>query len=387
MSFGPSSEFKTIVPLPVFSFSDSLYCHVDMDAFFVSAEISRNSFLRGKPVVVGGGAGERLGVVAAASYEARSYGIFSGTPIGKAKSLCSDLIVIHPDFDFYSNLSNRIMNTMREVSPDVQELSVDEAVVDITGVLRLWKSPMNIADRIKRLIKENTGLPCTIGIARFPVLAKMCSKMAKPDGILFAIQGQEERLLFDHDISDIPGVGRALSKQFRYFGINTIGQFCKKEPLKWEKMLLTRTVPNLYPKSVSAAMTLDKDCDNRNEVIKTLSFLCSKCGTKLRKYGLTAKYISVVVRYSDFSSFSSHIRIEGLMYDNDIQFYGKKLFKEADSDSLSVRLVGVRLGEFSPYQGLPVVYDKKIVKNAKVHNVMDKIRIKYNGVDKILFGS
>lgn len=364
---------------------DSLYCHVDMDSFFVSAEISRNLSLKGKPVVVGGGAGARLGVVAAASYEARRFGIFSGTPISEAKSLCRDLIIIHPDFSFYNDLSDKIMNTMTEVSPDVQILSIDEAVVEITGVLKLWKSPMNAASKIKNLIREKTNLPCTVGIARFPVLAKMCSKLAKPDGILYALPGLEERLLYDHNISDIPGIGRSLKKQYRYYGINTVGQFCKRNHLAWEKMLLTRSLSNPFPKSVSASMTLDKDCEIRTEVLRTLNFLCSKCGTKLRKYSLTAKFISVVVRYSDFTSFSSHIRIRNLIFDNDIQYFAKKLFHEADTDILPIRLIGVRLGEFSCYQGMPVLYDKQTVRNVKVHNTLDKIRNKYKKVDKIMY--
>ncbi len=364
---------------------NSVFCHVDMDAFFVSAEVSRNKALKGKPVVVGGGAGKRLGVVAAASYEARKFGIFSGTPISEAKSKCSSLVIIHPDFKFYNQLSEKIIKAIEKVSPDIQVLSIDEALVELTNVLRIWKTPLNAASTIKKHIKEETSLPCTIGISRFPVLAKMCSNLAKPDGILFALPGYEEKLLSEHDISSIPGIGKALTKYFKYYNINTVGQLATKEKIKWEKMLISKSPSKIFPKSISAAITLDEDCKNRAKVKRVLSFLCAKCGTKLRKYNLTANFISVTIRYSDFSSFSSKLKASHLTYDNDIKFYAKKLFEKTDNSSLPIRLIGVRLWQFSPYCGMPIIHSKKHVKTVEIQNTIDKIREKYNSIEKIQY--
>lgn len=366
---------------------DTLYAHVDMDAFFVSAELTRNPHLKGKPVVVGGGRGERLGVVAAASYEVRVHGIRSGTSIMEAKKRCSRLIIIPPDHLFYEAMSRRIMGILREVSPDVQVLSVDEALVDLRGVLRLWGSPMAAAARIKERIRREAGVPCSVGVSRFPLIAKLASKLGKRNGICLILPGQETAFLLDHPLSMLPGVGRMTSAYMGYLAVDTVGDLVQRDPVFWERLMLTRPVENPYPKSISSEQTLDSDLEDRELVKAILRGLARKIATRMRGYGLKAGGISVRVRYHDFQSNEQHRTRQELRYDRDVIQQAMALFDAADILDAPIRLTGVRLFNLAPDDGgLPVPCVREDRDMASIYRVVDRVRKKY-GRNSLLQGN
>ena len=322
---------------------DSIFAHVDMDAFFVSVELTRHPELRGKPVVVGGGRGSRMGVVAAASYEARAYGVRSGTSILEAKQRCPGLVIVHPNHLSYEAVSRNVMAILEEITPDVQVLSVDEAVLDLSGVLRLWGAPMRIADRIHQKIQREVGIPCSVGVARFPLVAKLASKLAKRNGICMILPRKETTFLYDHRISLMPGVGRMTTAYLKYLDVFTVGELVEREPLFWERLLLTRPVENPFPKSVSSELTLDRDTVDRKKVLAVLRTLCRKVASRMRSQALLAGGISVRVRYGDFQAFEQRRTRTELRYDFEVIRQAEGLFGLADCLPLPIRLVGVRL--------------------------------------------
>ncbi|NOY23098.1 MAG: DNA polymerase IV [Acidobacteria bacterium] len=357
---------------------DSIFAHVDMDSFFVSVELTRCPELRGKPVVVGGGRGSRMGVVAAASYKARAYGVRSGTSILEAKRRCPGLIIVRPNHLLYESVSRNVMAILREITPDVQVLSVDEAVLDLSGVLRLWGPPMRIADRIHRKIQREVGVPCSIGVARFPLVAKLASKLAKRNGICMVLPGEETAFLYDHRISLMPGVGRMTTAYLKYLDVFTVGELVRQVPLFWERLLLTRPVENPFPKSVSSELTLDKDTLDRKAVLAVLRTLCRKVALRMREKGLKAGGISVRVRYGDFQTFEQHHTRTELRYDFEVIRQAEGLFSLADCLPLSIRLVGVRLSPLVVNGGSrPLTAGTRGHAVAAAYRTMDKIQKKY----------
>ncbi len=357
---------------------DSVFAHVDMDAFFVSVELARRPGLKGKAVAVGGGRGSRMGVVAAASYEARNLGVCSGMPVILAKRRCPDLVMIRPDMCLYESVSRKVMSILRMVTPDLQVLSVDEALLDLSGVLRLWGEPMRIADKIHGWIRRELGVPCSIGIARFPLVAKLASKLAKQNGICMISPGEETAFLRGRKISAMPGIGRKTAAYLNYLGIFTMGDLSSRLPLFWERLLLTRPVPNPFPKSVSSERTLDRDAMNRHEVLPVLRELCRKIAFKLRRRGLGAGGVSVRIRYGDFQTVEQHRTRLELRYDVDIIRYAEELFAIADCLPLPIRQVGVRLAPlFAVGEEGRCFSDPSGVSVSAIYRVVDTIREKY----------
>ncbi|PJB77103.1 MAG: hypothetical protein CO090_09400 [Acidobacteria bacterium CG_4_9_14_3_um_filter_49_7] len=357
---------------------DSIFAHVDMDSFFVSVELIRHPELRGQPVVVGGGRGSRMGVVAAASYEARAYGVRSGTSILEAKRRCPGLIIVHPNHLLYEAVSRSVMAILREITPDVQVLSVDEAVLDLSGVLRLWGPPMWIADRVHRKIEREVGVPCSIGIARFPLVAKLASKLAKRNGICMILPRKETAFLYDHRISLMPGVGRMTTAYLKYLDVFTVGELVARAPLFWERLLLTRPVENPFPKSISSDLTLDRDMDDREAVSAVLRNLCRKVASRMRRKCLKAGGISVRVRYGDFQAFEQHQTRTELRYDFEVIRQAERLFSLADCLLLPIRLVGVRLSPlFVDGGSRPLTVGNRGHAVAAVYRTMDKVQKKY----------
>ena len=185
--------------------------HVDMDAFFVSVEELFDPGLRGKAVVVGGQQNER-GVVSAASYEARKFGVHSAMPLRTAAKLCPQAIFVNGHPDRYRECSDKVHHVLNSFSPQVEMASIDEAYVDMTGTERLHGAPLRAADSLHRKMKAETGLNCSIGIGASRLIAKVSSAKAKPNGVLWAVPGCEAKFLAPLDVRDIPGVGAVTEK-------------------------------------------------------------------------------------------------------------------------------------------------------------------------------
>jgi DNA polymerase-4 len=197
---------------------DATILHADLDAFFASVEQRDDPHLRGRPVIVGGG------VVLAASYEAKAYGIHSAMGGARARRLCPQAVVVQPRFSAYSDASKAVYRVFDDTSPLVEGLSIDEAFLDVRGMRRLAGTPVEIASRLRREVLERVGLPITVGVARTKFLAKVASGVAKPDGLLLVPPERELAFLHPLSVERLWGVGPVTSRKLRSFGITTVGQ-------------------------------------------------------------------------------------------------------------------------------------------------------------------
>jgi DNA polymerase-4 len=205
------------------------FFHVDMDAFFVSVEELYDPSLKGKPVVVGGRANER-GVVSAASYAARKFGVHSAMPLRTAYKLCPQAIFVEGHRDRYSDYSHRVFEVLGKFSPKVEMASIDEAYLDMSGTERLHGPPLSAANRLHDLVKQETGLNCSIGAACSRLVAKIASDQAKPNGILWIVPGAEAQFLAPLDVRKVPGVGKVTEQHLHECGIHKVGDLAALEP-------------------------------------------------------------------------------------------------------------------------------------------------------------
>lgn len=298
--------------------------HVDMDAFFASVELLRHPELVGRPVVVGG-SGER-GVVAAASYEARAFGVHSAMPSVRAKRLCPDAVFIAGDHAHYRSVSERIMTTFAEWTPLVEPLSLDEAFLDVTGSLRLFGDVESIALQIRAQILERTDLYCSIGIARNKFLAKLTTSRAKPKatpagplmgrGVHRLDPGDEQAFLDALPIEDMWGVGPATGTRLRAIGVRTVGDLRAIPSVTLASAvgagtadrlsLLARGIddrpvqPDVEPKSISHEETFVHDVSDPEGLRVHLVRQADGVGSRLRNHGLVARTVHLKLRYHDF---------------------------------------------------------------------------------------
>ena len=209
--------------------------HVDMDAFFVSVEELFDPSLKGKAVVVGGQRDER-GVVSAASYEARKFGVHSAMPLRTAAKLCPHAIFVNGHPERYRECSEKVYRVLTTFSPLVEMASIDEAYLDMTGTSRLHGPPLGAAHTLHKRIKSDTKLNCSIGIGRTRLVAKVASAKAKPNGILWVLPGEEARLLAPLDVRDIPGIGKVMEESLKVMGIRTVGDLARFQAAGLEGM-------------------------------------------------------------------------------------------------------------------------------------------------------
>lgn len=304
--------------------TDRAILHVDMDAFFAAVELLRHPELVGRPVVVGG-SGER-GVVAAASYEARAFGVHSAMPSVRAKRLCPQAVFINGDHAHYRQVSQQIMATFAEWTPLVEPLSLDEAFLDVTGSLRLFGDVGDMAADIRAQVLERTGLYCSIGVARNKFLAKLATSRAKPTatadgpvmgkGVFRLHAAAEQDFLDALPIGDMWGVGPATEARLRLIGVRTVGDLRRIPPATLASAvgagaadrlgLLARGVddrpvePDAEPKSISHEETFAADVSDPEALRVHLVRQADGVGSRLRSHGLAARTIHLKLRYHDF---------------------------------------------------------------------------------------
>src|SRR5216117_3186130 len=270
--------------------------HVDMDAFFVSVELLDRPDLRGKPVVVGGRPDQR-GVVSAASYEARKFGIHSAMPLRTAGRLCPHAIFLDGHYERYSEWSDRIATILGQFSPVVEMVSIDEAYLDLAGTARLHGPPLAAADKLLRQITRDTSLPCSGGLAATRLVAKVASDQAKPRGLVWVPAGSEQRFLAALPVRKIPGIGEVTERALRALGIEIVEQIAAmpKEKLEsifgqWGTALYRKSrggdsyefVIDAEPKSISHNHTFGEDTDDSDALSAMLSHLSQKASKRLR---------------------------------------------------------------------------------------------------------
>src|ERR1700694_2047558 len=296
--------------------STSSILHVDMDAFFVSVELLDRPELRGKPVVVGGQPDQR-GVVTAASYEARKYGIQSAMPLRTAARLCPHAVFLDCRHSLYSEWSDRVAAILGKYSPVVEMASVDEAYLELAGTERLFGPPFAAAHALLREITATTGLPCSAGLARTRLVAKVASDQAKPRGLVWVPAESEEAFLAPLDVRRIPGIGKVTEAALKAAGIEKVGQLAaaSREKLeqnfgRWGTALYRKArggdtyefFVDAEPKSISHNRTFSEDTQDRAVLDSTLSLLCQKAMKRLREAGLSSRVVTVTIRYAGFET-------------------------------------------------------------------------------------
>jgi DNA polymerase IV len=337
--------------------------HVDMDAFYASVEQRDDPSLRGRPVVVGG-AGSR-GVVAAASYEARRYGISSAMPVVRARRLCPDVVVVAPDFDRYRAVSSELREIFLSYTPLVEPLALDEAFLDVGGSVRLFGQPPEIAAAIRRDVRERTGLAASVGIAPNKFLAKLCSGKAKPDGVLHLRRDDVATFLRPLPVADLWGAGPKTVERLERYGFRTIGDVADADARTLERIVgdaLGRQLHRLArgeddrrvvvaepAKSVSAEETFPVDVDDPDTLRKEVLRLCERVGRRLRATGVAGRTITLKVRFASFQTVTRSTTLD-LPTDrtHDLVTHATALLDGLRLERARVRLLGVGVSNLDP---------------------------------------
>lgn len=351
-----------------------------MDAFFVSVEELRDPSLKGKPIVVGGKGPER-GVVSAASYAARKFGVHSALPLRTAYQLCPQAIFVEGSPHLYREYSQRVHDVMRRFSPKVEQVSIDEAYLDMTGTERLLGKPLAAAHRLHEAVRAETALPCSIGIGTSRLVAKMCSDLAKPNGVLFVEPGAEAAFLAPLEVGRIPGVGKVMQGQLAQMGIRRIGQLQGLDSKalgrfgKWGSALAAKARgedgggwfdhevgSRELPKSISHETTFGEDTTDAVLIDATLAKLVQLVARRLREHGLWSRTIQIKLRYTDFTTLTRAKTLdEATQLDNVMLETVRKLFRENWSGR-KVRLLGVQAGSLTDPAGQLGLLDEDVRK-------------------------
>ena len=339
---------------------------VDLDAFFASVEQLDHPAWRGKPVIVGGDA-DKHGVVSTASYEARPFGVHSAMPSSTAKRLCPHAIWTHGHFDRYREMSNAIMDILHAETPHVQQVSIDEAFMDVTPTAVNREHPVRIAQRIQSRV-EKLGVTCSIGVGTSKTVAKIASDMDKPRGLTVVYPGGERDFLAPLPIRTMSGIGASAEAKLHSYGIRTLGQLADAD----EGLLLRVFGKNGHVmhvranggddapveqddavKSVSNEMTFAVDLTTREEVEGAIATIAAKVGRRLRRKGLRGRTVSLRVRYDDRSVRSVQ---RPLPKPSDDEFaYTPLLYRMMDElwhPGTPVRLIGVAMTGFAEGEGV-----------------------------------
>ena len=335
--------------------------HVDLDAFFASVEALLDPSLAGRPVVVGG-LGPR-GVVSAASYEARAYGVHSAMPMMRARRTCPDAVFLAPRFDEYERKSREVIDVLRTVSPLVEPLSIDEAFVDVAGARRLLGPGATVAAELRRRIRDDTGLVASVGVATTKFLAKLASDLAKPDGLLVVAPGGEQAFLAPLPVSRLWGVGpRTLAKLAR-IGVHTIGDVAA---LPVDVLTLAvgaaagsqlhalahnddprEVVTSRAARSIGAEETFPRDLTVRADVERELVRLADRVSRRLRTADLRARTVTLKVRYGDFATITrAHTLGEPTALSTAIVATARELLAGVDVGR-GLRLVGISCSQLA----------------------------------------
>jgi DNA polymerase-4 len=369
--------------------------HLDMDAFYASVEILDQPELRGRPVVVGGTSDRS--VVSAASYEARKYGIHSAMPLVRARQLCPSGVFLPVRMGRYREISDRIMAIFARFTPLVEPISLDEAFLDVTGSSRLFGSGVEIAAAIKQLIKDETGLTGSAGVASSKLLAKIASDLNKPDGLTIVEPGREREFLTPLPIGKLWGVGQATLKELALLGVATIGDLAGLPP----EILTARfgksgsylhraargiddrpVVPEHDTKSVGHEDTYETDLLEPARLRRELLSLATRVGARLRRYSLRGRTISLKVKFHDFKLVSrSSTLVEAT--DDDLAIFRQacELLRQTEAGKHPVRLLGISLSNLSrsgaPRQADLFGTSRKKARREKLNRAVDDVTRKF----------
>ncbi len=361
--------------------------HVDMDAFYASVESVDRPELAGKPVIIGK---NKRGVVAAASYEARKYGVHSAMPVFRARQLCPDGIYLSARMSRYKQVSMQIMDILRSYSPLVEQASIDEAYLDLSGTARLFGQPVVIAKNIKRNIFEATGLTCSIGIAPNKFLAKIASDLKKPDGLTIIPENEVREFMHSLPVAGIPGVGLKTLNILQQYGIKTASDILRFSETFWIKRLgkagkrlfeyaggldYSPVLSVCEPKSFSAEETFFSDSNNLLKIRKVLFKQAERVGRDLRKHKYKGRTITLKIKFEDFKTITRSRTLQIPVCSTAVIFEtALDLLKGLKIDR-KIRLAGVGASNLSrSIRQLSLFTDKKEKKQDMLDQTIDKIR-------------
>lgn len=368
--------------------------HVDMDAFFASVEQLDNPLLRGKPVLVGGSSNR--GVVAAASYEARVFGIHSAMPIREALRRCPDAICVRSRLDRYRDVSRVVFTIFREITPEVEGLSLDEAFLDVTASIDLFGQPAQIAQTIKDRIFERTGLHASVGVAANKLVAKIASDLDKPNGLTVIPAGTEAERLAPLGAAVLPGIGARMQTRLKAAGIvsiahlqqaddRTLSRLFGKSVGQIKERALGRdhrpVVPWREERSISAETTFEHDLTDETALKRILLGLCDKTATRMRKKHLLAGVVQIKVRRSDFVTITRQCKLSPatnvtkLLYQEAVQLLDDW---RSDQPDAAIRLLGVGSSKFSTDQQLDLFGDQPKLDATRIDQTLDAVREKFS---------
>ncbi|MBI4773590.1 MAG: DNA polymerase IV [Deltaproteobacteria bacterium] len=369
--------------------------HIDMDAFYAAVEQADRPELKGRPVIVGG---SHRGVVCAASYEARAYGVRSAMPVFLARKNCPNGIFLPVRMDRYREVSLRVMAAVGTISPLVEQVSIDEAYVDMTGMDRVWKTPLDAARETKRRVKQAAGVTCSVGIAPLKFLAKIASDLNKPDGLTVLSEAETEAFILSLAIEKMPGVGKKGLERMRNMGVSRAGDLLKipeknlvaafgrygEDLLRMAAGVDTsEVVPSHRAKSVSAENTFAYDLADRDVLKKWLLGQSDRVAQRLRRIGLKGRTVTLKLKRSNFTmqtrrqSLSCYTDETNVIYDAAVSLLDQKPLGG------NIRLTGVGVTNFLSEQDPPFweKFEEREERGHDLEEAVDDLRHRYgNGI-------
>lgn len=346
--------------------TDTPLLHVDMDAFYASVALRERPDLVDQPVVVGGSG---RGVVLAANYVARRYGIHSALPMTRARRLCPRAVVLEPDYSTFTSVSASVMETFRDVTPVVEAMSLDEAFLDVRGATRRLGTPAEIAERLRATIHDEQGITCSVGVAASVSVAKVASRRAKPDGVVVVPPAEVTSFLHPLDVGELYGVGEKTQALLHRFGLLTIGDVAHTpvrtlqralgdhlgrhlHHLAWgtDRSDLSPTAgPHEPERSMGADETFARDTDDRDVIVRELLRLAARVTGRMRAAGMAGRTITLKVRFADFTTITrSRTMPEATDVTVEVHRAVTHLYDALGLQRARLRLVGVRVEGLVP---------------------------------------
>lgn len=374
-----------------------MFFHVDLDAFFASVEQLDNPSYRGKPVIVGG-LGAR-GVVSTASYEARSFGVHSAMPIGKARALCPHGIFVRPRMQRYYEKSKEIMDIFHNFSPDIQQLSIDEAFLDMSGMERMFGNTETAARLLKKTVFEQTGLRVSVGAASNKYIAKIASGKSKPDGLLLVPAGREAAFMQSLCLTDIWGIGGKTRARLVAAGLAGIADILAQDRAVLQAVIGQAAGSFLYcavrgemahvfneerkSHSISTERTFETDLHERGELSDMLFQLSAELMCRMLDEGMRSRTVFVKIRYADFTTISA--QQSGALINDSADLYERvhRLFFARFDAAQSVRLIGIGVQADSDTGQLNLFTSERLTKRRKLEETVLDITKKNHGAPLI----
>lgn len=367
---------------------DRAVVHMDLDSFFVSVERLRDDRLLGKPVIVGG-LSDR-GVVAACSYETRTFGVRSAMPMKMALKLCPDAIVLRGDFEAYTQYSDAVTSLVMAEAPVVEKASIDEFYLDMTGMERFFGT-YQFATQLRQKIQKETGLQMSFGLSVNKTVSKVATNFVKPAGQYQVLPGEEKAFLAPMPVGKIPMIGAVTAQQLRNMGISHVGALSQM-PLKllertfgksgiqlWERangIDLRPVVPYSEQKSLSKEMTFEQDTTDVGLIRRILGSLTEQLAYDLRQAGQCTSCVTVKVRYSNFDTHTRQITLPATASDHLLIPAVRDLFERLYDRRLLIRLIGVRFSKLLQGQEQLGLFDQG-ARLVPLYGAMDLLRNRY----------